>query len=228
VIKVAICDNAEYLARGYQAELEAKKDFDIVGIVNSNVDCIELVKKTSPDVLITEIRLDSGSITANMLDRIRKVSPETKIIIFTKYEDDEFIYDVFSLGISDYVSKDVAFEKLFAVTNKIYNGEEININSKYAKIIIDECERVKKRQNSLLYVITLLSKLSSSEIDILKELYMGKTYSEIAQRRSTEELTVRSQVSKILKKFGMRKMKLLLEDLKRIDAFAIFDAINKK
>ncbi|MBQ6907285.1 MAG: response regulator transcription factor [Clostridia bacterium] len=229
MIKLVVCDNYEYLEGDYKNYLEEQGDFDIVGESASSIECFEIVKKTRPDVLIMEVRLKTGNITSEMLDKIKNASPDTKIIIFTEYEDKEFIYNSFSCGISDYINKSSAsMETLFDTVRRIYDGEDVNINGKYAKIIIDECEEVKKRQNSLLYVITLLSKLSSSEIDILKDLYLGKTYSDIAKKRSTEELTVRSQVSKILKKFNTKKMKTLLEDLRKIDALAIFDSINIK
>ena len=73
---------------------------------------------------------------------------------------------------------------------------------------------------SLLYVIATLT---AAEFEILKMVYNGKRYEEIAQQRFVEPVTIRTQVNKILKKFDAKNMKQLIDRLKKIQLFDMRD-----
>ena len=228
MIRIVICDDIKYLCDFFKQELDEQEDFEVVGVAYNRDDCYKVVKETQPDILILDIQMDADDTGIEMIKYIKEYSPLTKIVLFTIHEDNEYIYRGYSSGISEYIIKTAPKEEIFESLRNVYNNSDVNIKSSYAQIIINECEKVKQRQQSLMYVITLLSKLSNSEMEVLKELYMGKTYGEIAQKRSVEELTVRSQASNILKKFNINKMRTLIDDLKSMNALAIFDAISNE
>lgn len=226
MIRIVICDDIKYLCDYFKEEMDEQEDFEVVGVAYNRDDCYKVVEKTKPDILILDIQMDSDDTGIEMIKYIKEISPMTKIVLFTIHEDNEYIYKGYSSGISEYIIKTAPKEEIFESIRNVYKNSDVNIKSSYAQIIINECEKVKQRQQSLIYVITLLSKLSNSEMEVLKDLYIGKTYSEIARKRSVEELTVRSQASNILKKFNCNKMRTLVDDLKNMNALAIFDAIS--
>ena len=89
--------------------------------------------------------------------------------------------------------------------------------------LIQQSQRIARHQQSLLYIISILSTLSHSEFEILKSVCSGKTYRQIAQDRFVELGTIKKQVSRILKKFNSNNMKDIIEDLTALNVFDIYD-----
>ena len=77
-------------------------------------------------------------------------------------------------------------------------------------------ENKRSGMQSLLYVIATLT---AAEFEILKMVYDGKSYEEIARQRFVEPVTIRTQVNKILKKFNAKNMKQLIDQLKKLQLF---------
>lgn len=80
-----------------------------------------------------------------------------------------------------------------------------------------------KMQKSLLYTVNQITKLSKSEISVLRGIYYGKSYREIAAERYVEEGTIRAQASGILRKFETKSMKSLIKSLKEMELFEFID-----
>ena len=76
-----------------------------------------------------------------------------------------------------------------------------------------------------MYIVNSLIKLSPTELDLLKDLYNGMQYDEIAKKRVVENSSIRSMVSRILKKFDAPTMKALLEELRELKVFDLFPGI---
>lgn len=93
-----------------------------------------------------------------------------------------------------------------------------------AQQIRDEFQRMKESEKSVLYVVRILSKVTPSELEILKLLVQNKTRKQIADIRCVEQDTIKKQINSILKKFNKKNSK---EVVKIIDDLKIFDLIKK-
>ena len=84
---------------------------------------------------------------------------------------------------------------------------------------ISETKNLYNSHSSLLYVVNQMVKLSASEYDVLRDIYNGLTYREIAQRRVVEEGTIKTLASRIIKKLEANSMKEVISFLKKIRYF---------
>jgi DNA-binding NarL/FixJ family response regulator len=104
----------------------------------------------------------------------------------------------------------------------VYNNETF-IRPFIAQKIMKEFTNIKKQKDSLLYIVMIMTKLTTAEMEILKSIYYGQTRKEIAQQRFVELVTVNTQVGNILKKFGYKRTKDLVKALSQLKAFDLFD-----
>lgn len=124
-------------------------------------------------------------------------------------------------GADGYVMKNPDGRKTLAQVRKIYNeksssdSDTIDVMS----VIKEEVKNMYDSKASLMYMISNITKLSSMELEVLRDIYAGMTYKEIAQKRFVEEGTIKSATSRILKKFNEKKMKDLIEKLKELYLF---------
>ena len=221
-IRLAICDDmnpyCHYLERSFKKE----KDIEVVGIANSAKECAEMVKKVMPDVLLLDVqmeRIDSG---IEVIPQILKSSPETKIIILTVHYEESLVFKALTSGAVDYAIKSSSDEELTELVRNVCSNRP-TLNSKTIQAIINEGARIKQQNSSLMYMINTIAKLTKSEFNILYDLHLGLSYKDIAKKRFVEEITIRSQVSRILKKFDESNIKEVVESL---DELQFFDNIK--
>ena len=219
-IKVLLCDDMPYICKLFEVLIEKEMDMECVGSVNNVSDCIEMVKKKSPDVVLLDIQMENDDDGLVVLETILQESPDTKCIMLTVHEEDELIFKALSLGACDYLLKSDDTHSVIMAIRKVYNGET-SINPYIAKKIIDECVKVKKQQYAALSFLHSVALLTSSEYKILRMIYEGNSYADIARQRFVEEGSIRTQVSKILKKFDVANMKTLIEKLKDVNFFGL-------
>ena len=220
-IKLAICDDISYLCEYFQSVFEGEPDIEFVGTANTTRQCLNLIKKTYPDVLLLDIQMEENDTGVEMIPKIKEIHPDIKIIMLSIHKEDDYILRAFTYGANDYLTKTEPIEEIISSVRKVYNNTS-SLRPELAHIILSECERIKNRQNSMLHSLNLLSKLSNSEFEILKSLCAGESYKKIATKRFVEESTIRSQVNRILKKFDAANIKDLVNDLNALKVFDIF------
>jgi DNA-binding NarL/FixJ family response regulator len=229
-IRIALCDDIKYICDYFEECLAKEDDFEVVGSAYDSQTCLKLCAKIKPDILLLDIQMEEMDSGILLVPKIKKLSPSTKIIMNTIHEEDEFVIRIFEAGADNYIIKTQPIEELKKTIREIYNNH-IVLDSNISKVIIREFRQAKAKQLSLLNAVIILSKLSNSELDILYDLCMGKTYSEIAAERYVEDVTVRSQSARIMKKIGVTKIDQLikaLEELNVAEAFKLFGKGNNE
>jgi DNA-binding NarL/FixJ family response regulator len=220
-IRVAICDDMEDLCQSYKCLLESYDDIEFVGMATSADECEKLVKNTDIDVLLLDICFQSGDGDADGIDiigKLHKIKPELKIIMLTGFKNEDYVFRAFISGASDYVEKSLSVDKLIASIRSVYENN-YTLSGDASKILVNKVKHISEGQNSVLFVINKLLLLSSSEFEVLKMLYYGSKYKEIAKIKFVEESTIRTLASRILKKFDYDHMKDLLKFLHSLNIF---------
>lgn len=220
-IKVAICDDLSELCQYYQEVIEAQEDMEFVGSATNSVDCQKLVKDTHPDILLLDIQIETNNSGITLIPIIKKISANTKIITITIHEDDEYIFDALAEGAEDYLLKTYPDEQIMEIIRNIYNDNH-SLRPEIVKKVLKVCNIFRHQKTSLLYVVSTFTKLSPTELEILRDAYDGLSYKNIAKKRFVEEITIRAHISRILKKFEYPNMKTLVNDLKEIRVFDLF------
>lgn len=224
-IKVAICDDFEYICRYFKSEIDAHDDMECVGCAYDRAGCIKMVSQNKPDILLLDIQMETKDTGILLIPEVLEESPETKIIIITIHENDDFIFKALTLGAVDYIIKTTPIDELIDTIRAVYHNTK-SLSPKIAQKILRHCETISNRNQSILYMFNLMRNLTTAEFEVLSDFYYGLSYEEISKKRVVEESTLRSQVSKIIKKLDAPNMKTLIKDLHAMNAFEIFSKKN--
>ena len=217
-IKVLLCDDMDYLCQYFELLLNKEDDIEVVGAASDPKTCIELYREKKPDVTLLDIQMQTDDEGIKVLEMIIEENPKAKVIMLTIHEEDDLIFRALSSGACDYIIKSSGNKIIADSVRRAYTGES-SLNPYIAQKLLKETKAVKERQFSAMSLLHSIALLTSSEYKILRMIYDGLSYSEIAHRRYVEDVTIRTQVNKILNKFNKKNMKELIQELKNIQLF---------
>lgn len=220
-IRVCICDDAEYVCDIISEHLKSAEDIDVIGFAHDSEEVLELVSE-KPDILLLDIQMENDTAGIDCIPDILEKSPGTKIIMLTSFDNEDYIYSAMINGAVDYVVKDDVVERIVPKIRNIHNNIN-DFDNETVRKFVNKAREFASNHVSCLYLVNILIKLSNNEYEILKAIYNGETYSDIAKSRFIEEITVRSTVSRILKKFNMKTMKDVIVALKETQVFELMD-----
>ena len=189
-IKVLIVDDHEVVRLGLTTILKSRSNYQIVGEAKDALQCIQLVNKEPPDVIIMDIRLpDMNGIEA--CREVLKDFPTIKVLMLTSYADEDAATASILAGAKGFILKQAGSSVLIDAIEKVHAGYSL-IDS----VLKDEVlKRLSKE-------IIQDEQLSEREFEVLREIAKGHTNKEIAMTLSISEKTVRNYVSKILAKLN--------------------------
>lgn len=220
-IRLAICDDDIYLCRYWKLLFDTEEGFDFVGTANTRNECIDLCEQEKPDVILLDIQMETSEAGLELIPEVKKVSPDTKIIMMTVHKEDKYIFRSYALGAKDYIYKTMPEEQWFKIIKNVYE-DNLSLRPEIAEKIMAECQKVKESEKELRELFLMLSQLTTVQLEILKMVSEGYSYKEISKIRFIEESTVRVQVNKILKKFkNYSSVKALTDKMNELGAFEI-------
>ena len=198
-ISVLIVDDQRLLRAGFTVILNAERDIFVVGEAGDGVEAVAAAHELRPDVIVMDVRMPN----MDGLEAARRIVaelPDTKVLMLTTFDADEYVYEALRAGASGFLLKDVPGEQLVAAVRCISSGEAI-IDPSITKRLIGQFAQASaptaRRPHGL-------EELTPREIEILTLLAKGLSNSEIATELFVEETTVKSHVSKVLQKLNLR------------------------
>lgn len=214
-IRIMIADDMPHVAEYYKMIMEGEKEFEVVGVANSGKEAYELALKIKPDIILMDIQMETENAGILATQKIKEELLDTKVIMLTSHNDSSNITESFAAGATDFLTTDSSVVEIVSKI-KDYSTSK-NDNDYVKKALVDEVMKLQSENKSLLYVMVLLSRLSKSEIQILYLISQGKTYRQIAEERTVEEVTIRSMVNKMKKKLGVNSLQDMSAALKECD-----------
>ncbi|MFQ5873249.1 MAG: response regulator [Dehalococcoidia bacterium] len=197
-IKVLIVDDHEVVREGLRSLLARWQGLEVVGEAGSAAAAIEEARRSTPDVVITDVRLPDGS-GIEACREIRAVQPETRVIMLTSYPDEEAVFASIVAGASAYLLKQVRAQALVEAIETVARGASLLDPAVTDKVL----ERIRKMGMGA--EDELLSQLSEREQEILTLIAEGRTNKEIAEIVCLSDKTVKNYVSSILGKLGLSR-----------------------
>lgn len=225
-IKVLIVDDMPDIREYFQLILSKEPDIEVVGLASSGIEALQKTREAKPDVILMDIQMETRTAGIDATNAIKSFFPDVKIIILTIHEEDEYLFQAYCAGVMDYIVKTDSISQILNSIRTVHSNK-LMLRPGVADKIIDEFTRLKTQQNSMIYILNIISKLTNSEFEILKCFYEGSTYKEISETRFVSPATVKSQVNSILKKFEMKTMKEVVKLLKQINFSQLFSMYSK-
>jgi len=195
-IKVLLVDDHKIVRQGVRAYLHTLADIQVVAEADSGAGAITAVGQHQPDVVLMDLEMpgDLDGIAATR--QIRKLRPETQVIVVTSHHQDEYIFPAVRAGAISYLLKDVEPDELAAAIRKAAQGEAV-LDSRVASRIVQELQGLRKDD------VNPFTELSEREFDVLRLIAAGKSNAEIAETLVIGESTVKTHIGNILKKLHL-------------------------
>lgn len=210
MINILIAEDYELLREDLVEMLSEQQDIQVVGTAKNSEEIIELAQNVPFDIILMDIEMEVqyAGIYASM--EILKHNPAAKIIFLSVHESKAIILNAIGTGAVDYVVKGSPFEEILFHIRSVYNGKSVMMG-KVNELLMEEFVRLQRTEQNLLFFVTMISKLTKSEKQLVKCLLDGMKVSDIAKARNVEVVTVKTQLTKLLKKFQVNRTKKIVQ-----------------
>ncbi len=195
-IKVLLVDDHKIVRQGVRAYLQTLADITVIAEADSGSAAVASIEQNQPDVVLMDLEMPGELDGIAATRQIRKIRPETQVIVVTSHHQDEYIFPAVRAGAISYLLKDVEPEELAAAIRKAAQGEAV-LDSRVASRIIKELQGIRKDE------VNPFTELSEREFDVLRLIAAGKSNAEIAETLVLGESTIKTHTSNILKKLHL-------------------------
>jgi DNA-binding NarL/FixJ family response regulator len=197
--RVLICDDQALVRGGFRAILEAQPDIEVVGEAENGAEAVALAERRAPDVILMDIRmpvLDGVEATQQL---VAGGSP-ARILVLTTFDLDEYVHAAIRAGASGFLLKDVTPAKLLEAIRVVAAGDALLAPSVTRRLLERFASALPQRDHSS----AALAELTARETEVLRLLAGGLSNAEIASELVVSEATVKTHISSLLRKLGLR------------------------
>ena len=200
-IRIIVADDHQVVRAGFAALLDTQPDFAVVGTACDGAEAVRMGRDLHPDVALMDVRMPGtdGIEATRQLTGSGRDGP--RVLILTTFDLDEYVYDALCAGASGFLLKDVTAERLFDAVRVVAAGEAL-LAPTVTRRLISEFARL--RPNAGARSAAGLAALTPRETQVLRLVAEGLSNPEIAARLVVTEETVKTHVSRVLSKLGLR------------------------
>ncbi|MEM7115712.1 MAG: response regulator transcription factor [Chloroflexota bacterium] len=197
-VKLLICDDQDVVRKGLNTIFQYAEGIEVVGLAVDGEDAKKQAQTAQPDVILMDLKMPRlNGIHATR--HIQAALPETKIVVLTTYDGDEWVFDAIRAGASGYLLKDASGEEIITAVRDAHLGKT-HLDPSIAGKILAEFNRQPTPPPKPKDDDPILEKLTERELSILRLMAQGKTNQEIANVLFLAPGTIKNNVSHILGK----------------------------
>ncbi len=228
-VGIVVADDHEVVRAGFAAMLDTQPDFTVLGTAADGAEAVRTCRELRPDVVLMDVRMP-GTDGIDATRQLTSADPAPRVLILTTFDLDEYVYDALRAGASGFLLKDVTAERLFDAVRVIAAGEALLAPSVTRRLIAEFAGRRPRPGNAAVpgaaavgaavpgaaAVVAgvpgaaaaghppALGGLTPRETEVMRLIAEGLSNTEIARRLVVTEETVKTHVSRILAKLGLR------------------------
>jgi DNA-binding NarL/FixJ family response regulator len=198
-IRIIVADDHQVVRAGFAALLDTQPDFTVVGTACDGAEAVRLGRDLRPDVVLMDVRMP-GMDGIEATRQLAAGAPDgPRVLILTTFDLDDYVYDALRAGASGFLLKDVTAERLFDAVRVVAAGEAL-LAPAVTRKLISEFARLQRAARPAL----ALPALTPRETEVLTLVAEGLSNQQIAARLVVTEETVKTHVSRVLRKLGLR------------------------
>jgi two-component system response regulator NreC len=193
VISVVLVDDHAVVRSGLRLLLDGQDDIEVVGEAGNAKDAIFRARALKPDVILLDVVMP-GESGVEVLPKLLKESPETKVVVLSMQDDPSYVREAFANGASGYVLKEAADEEVVSAVRDIAAGGRYVHPALGARLVAAEAQERAAAE---------ADPLSDREREVLRLLALGHTNQEIAEQLYISVRTAESHRAHIMQKLGL-------------------------
>jgi DNA-binding NarL/FixJ family response regulator len=209
-VRVVLADDQALLRKGFRMILEAEDGIEIVGEAADGSDAVRLVELYRPDVVLMDVRMPVlDGIEATRAITTSDAGQETRVLILTTFDLDEYAFSALRAGASGFLLKDVPPAELVAAIRTVARGDAV-VSPRVTRRLLEEYSDKLPDLSAGGGTLSsgdahpALAQLTDREREVLLAVADGLSNAEIAERLYVSEATVKSHVGRLLAKLGLR------------------------
>ncbi|WP_281191108.1 nitrate respiration regulation response regulator NreC [Staphylococcus schleiferi] len=206
-MRIVIADDHAVVRTGFSMILNFQEDMEVVGTAADGVEAYQKVMKYKPDVLIMDLSMPPGESGLIATSKILDSFPNTKILILTMYDDEEYLFHVLRSGASGYILKNAPDEQLLLAIRTVYQGQTY-IDPKMTTSLVKEFVQSSQDES---YSNDPFKILSKRELEILPLIAKGYGNKDIAEKLFVSVKTVEAHKTRIMDKLNLKSKPELVE-----------------
>lgn len=198
-IRILLADDHSVVRSGLRSIFKTNKDFSVVGEAANGLDALRLASRLKPDVVILDISMPK----MNGIEAARAIKeklPETKILILTVQEKEEYVYEMIRAGANGYVLKDAEKREIFKAVRTVVSGGQF-FSPHISKLIVDYF--VKRNKDTEEKPASAEKNLTKREKEILRLIAQGSSSREIAEKLYLSASTINTHRANLMQKLNI-------------------------
>jgi DNA-binding NarL/FixJ family response regulator len=199
-VRLVIADDQELIRTGFRLILAAEPDIEVIGEAATGNEAVTITRQLRPDVVLMDIRMpDLDGIEATRRILAADHQPPTKVLILTTFDLDEYVYDALRAGASGFLLKDLPAHQLANAVRTVGAGDAL-LSPNITRRLIEQFAGPPTPANPP----PGIDELTPRELEVFHLLATGKTNAEIATELIVGETTIKTHVTRIHTKLGLR------------------------
>jgi DNA-binding NarL/FixJ family response regulator len=196
-ISVLVADDQALVLAGFRMLLRGEEGIEVVAEAANGLEAVAQAARFSPTVVLMDIRMpELDGLEATR--RIVAADPDARVLVLTTFDLDEYVYEALRAGASGFVLKDDPAEQLIGAVRTVAAGDAL-LSPSITKRVIRRFTRMPRAQSPRGF-----DELTDRELDIFRLIADGLSNPEIAERLFISETTVKTHVSHVFQKLGVR------------------------
>ena len=196
-LEILIVDDQAVVRLGFAALVSSQPDMRVCGSVGDGREAVRLARQLKPDVVLMDVRMPVlGGIEATR--QLQDLADPPKVLILTTFDIDDYVYDALRAGASGFLLKDATPEQILEAIRVIAAGDALLAPGVTRRLIAEFAGRAELRKPGAMQQLTV------RESDVFRLLARGLSNAEIAAQLHLAEQTVKTHVSAVLSKLGLR------------------------
>ncbi|MCP9958048.1 MULTISPECIES: response regulator [Streptomyces] len=199
-IRVLVVDDQMMVREGFSVLLNAMPGIEVIGEAVDGREAVARAAVLRPDVVLMDIRMPE----MNGIDATREIvaaDGDAKVLVLTTFDLDEYVYQALRAGASGFLLKDASAQQLADGVRVVAAGEALLAPTVTKRLITEFAKRVESPRSAAL---SQVGALTEREVEVLVLIAQGLSNAEIAARLVVAESTIKTHVSRILVKLGLR------------------------
>jgi DNA-binding NarL/FixJ family response regulator len=202
-IRVVLVDDQQMVRAGFRMVIDSQTDLRVVGEAGDGASAVELIRTTPADVVLMDVRMP-GTDGIEATRQVTGLPGAPRVVVLTTFDLDEYVVAAIAAGASGFLLKDAAPEEMLAAVRTVHAGDSVIAASSTRRLLQHVAPMLRGAAPVAAGGAEALAELTPREREVLVQMALGASNTEIAARLFVSEATVKTHVGRVLAKTGSR------------------------